>query len=199
MTVKNAPRQKSFVYSGANDQWLAAQHLGLSDDGNHDLQEELQQYLPSIDFSYHDPGLSYGIRINTVNYARFLREILSGDLEISSLLGSHTVPAKCFAIDCSAAQSPVKQQLNETWHYSLGHWVEDDDTTSDGDPKAPVHDGAFSSPGAYGYYPWIDASKTYYGILARRSLIDLQASKTSVQCGREMRAAWEHPSNYPAS
>ena len=28
-------------------------------------------------------------------------------------------------------------------------------------------DGAFSSPGLFGFYPWIDAGKTYYGVLAR--------------------------------
>ena len=28
-------------------------------------------------------------------------------------------------------------------------------------------DGSFSSPGLYGFYPWIDASKRYYGIVAR--------------------------------
>jgi len=30
-----------------------------------------------------------------------------------------------------------------------------------------VGDGAFSSPGAFGFYPWIDRTKTNYGVLAR--------------------------------
>jgi hypothetical protein len=43
---------------------------------------------------------------------------------------------------------------NESWHHSVGHWVEDDPV---------VGDGAFSSPGAFGFYPWVDASRTHYG------------------------------------
>jgi hypothetical protein len=68
--------------------------------------------------------------------------------------------------------------LDESWHYSIGHWVEDD-------PK--VGDGAFSSPGAFGFYPWIDASKTYYGVVARA---EAPGALESVYCGRLIRKAW---------
>jgi hypothetical protein len=57
-------------------------------------------------------------------------------------------------------------------------------------------DGAFSSPGAYGFYPWIDASKTYYGIIARESTTNVTgpAQNTpywlSVLCGRLVREAF---------
>jgi hypothetical protein len=78
---------------------------------------------------------------------------------------------------------------NESWHYSLGHWVEDDPV---------VGDGAFSSPGRFGFYPWVDASKTYYGVLARFDAVHVddpnpkEASYiTSVKCGRLIRHAWE--------
>jgi hypothetical protein len=76
----------------------------------------------------------------------------------------------------------------EEWQYSLGHWVEDD---------PDVGDGAFSSPGAFGFYPWIDAQKRFYGILARVDVlnagsIDLTkiSSISSVRCGRLIRKAW---------
>ena len=59
----------------------------------------------------------------------------------------------------TAANTPVPS--TESWHYSIGHWVEDDPA---------VGDGAFSSAGAFGFYPWIDASKTYYGVLAREAI-----------------------------
>jgi len=67
---------------------------------------------------------------------------------------------------------------SESWHYSVAHWVEDD-------PK--VGDGAFSSPGAFGFYPWIDASKSYYGVVARAAP---NGAWASVQCGRLIRKAW---------
>jgi hypothetical protein len=54
-------------------------------------------------------------------------------------------------------------------------------------------DGAFSSPGAFGFYPRIDASKTYYGILARETPTTPapgSAYYNSVQCGRMIRKAF---------
>jgi hypothetical protein len=55
-------------------------------------------------------------------------------------------------------------------------------------------DGAFSSPGAFGFYPWIDASKTTYGVLARHASVSLTAddpvATASVLCGRTIRKAW---------
>ena len=51
-----------------------------------------------------------------------------------------------------------------------------------------VGDGAFSSPGAFGFYPWIDASKTYYGVLARQGAAGTGVD--SVNCGRLIRKAW---------
>jgi hypothetical protein len=98
------------------------------------------------------------------------------------LLGANAVctnPATC---PNEAVKAPIPS--TETWHYAVGHWVEDD-------PK--VGDGAFSSPGAFGFYPWIDASKTYYGILAREDRHRTAEDKPavlSVDCGRLIRKAW---------
>ena len=64
-----------------------------------------------------------------------------------------------------------------SWHYSLGHWIEDD----------PAGDGAYSSPGAFGFYPWIDTSKTLYGVVAR---IVLAGAYDSALCGAQIRKAW---------
>lgn len=49
-------------------------------------------------------------------------------------------------------------------------------------------DGAFSSPGAFGFYPWIDAGKTTYGVLARSE--SAGNGIDSVDCGRLVRKAW---------
>jgi hypothetical protein len=75
-----------------------------------------------------------------------------------------------------ASPTPV----GESWSYSIGHWV-------DADPV--VGDGAFSSTGAFGFHPWIDASKTSYGVLARRTAVPGTGSE-SAACGRLLRKAW---------
>jgi hypothetical protein len=63
--------------------------------------------------------------------------------------------------------------------------VEDDPTTNG--------DGAFSSPGAFGFYPWIEASKNYYGVISRQagSGNGEQEGYASAQCGRLIRHAWD--------
>ena len=108
-------------------------------------------------------------------YATFLRKLLGNQLQLGALLGSDPVctnPDTC----PSAVYSPVAGDLS--WHYSLGHWVEDD----------PVHgDGAFSSPGALGFYPWIDAGKKSYGVLAR---VAFGGADESAACGALIRKAW---------
>ncbi|MCC9597064.1 MULTISPECIES: hypothetical protein [unclassified Rubrivivax] len=140
------------------------------------LATEFKAKLGSdIALSFSQPLMAGGAVISTDAYALFLRKILGGKLQMKSLLGSGPVctnPATC----ASAVYAPLP--LSESWHYSVGHWVEDD-------PK--VGDGAFSSPGAFGFYPWIDATKTRYGIVAR---VAPNGALGSVNCGRLIRSAW---------
>jgi hypothetical protein len=46
------------------------------------------------------------------------------------------------------------------------------------------------SPGAFGFYPWIDSTKTWYGILAHYDNSGEGAYFDSVECGRLIRKAW---------
>jgi len=76
-----------------------------------------------------------------------------------------------------ARNTPVPS--TESWNYSLGHWVE----------VNPVQgDGAFSSAGAFGFYPWIDSGKTIYGIVTRVG--NAGTGVDSVNCGLLIRKAW---------
>lgn len=86
-----------------------------------------------------------------------------------------------------AVKTPIPE--TESWHYSLGHWVEDD-------PQ--VGDGSFNSPGAFGFYPWVSADKRFYGMVAREQRHGVMSGDpgdkpavASVSCGREIRAAWQ--------
>ncbi len=164
-----------FYYNGGHFQNYAVS-LGLGNDDDDALTADIKSLVGSeFSFTYSSPQLAAGIKTSASDYAAFLRKILAGGLAIASHLGENavcTLPSAC----STAAYSPAPA----AWHYSYAHWVEDDPTTGD---------GAFSSPGAFGFYPWIDATKTYYGILARYS-IDAQAYVQSAECGAKIRKAF---------
>ena len=167
-----------FYYNGAHFQKYADIDLGLGADTNATLAAALSAKIGTdVPIAYDSPQLAAGLTDSAAGYALFLRKILSGGLKMHDALGTNAVctnPATC----ATAVYTPIPG--TESWHYSLAHWVEDD-------PK--VGDGAFSSPGAFGFYPWIDAAKTTYGVLARYS-VGGNAATESVLCGRDIRKAW---------
>jgi len=128
-----------------------------------------------IPVTFNGPLLAGGAIMSASGYSIFLRKILNDQLWITSLLGDQkacTLPGACVTAD----YSPV----SEAWNYSTGHWAEDDPVTGD---------GAFSSAGAFGFYPWIDSNKKYYGIVARLDF-GSGAALASVECGRKIRKAF---------
>ncbi|MGH7669867.1 MAG: hypothetical protein ACRENQ_10285, partial [Gemmatimonadaceae bacterium] len=137
--------------------------------------------VSGITLRYNQPLLAGGIYASANDYSAILRAVLTGQLYMRDALGTHAVCAWTGS-GCNAANSP---QFREHWHYSIGHWVEDD--ASQGD------DGAFSSAGAFGFYPWIASSKKYYGVISRHAPSGTgdQNGFASAKCGRQLRAAWE--------
>jgi hypothetical protein len=134
--------------------------------------EELGADAP---FNYSEPLMSGGIATTGAAYAGVLRGILSGSLAFGDALGTNPVctqPSTC----STAIYTPLPQ---EAWDYSMGHWVEDNPATNG--------DGAFSSSGEFGFYPWIDSSKSYYGIVSH---YQANAAYPTIQCGRLIRAAF---------
>jgi hypothetical protein len=167
-----------FCYGGGHFQLHAAVDLSLGAANNASLRTTMAAQIgQDFTFSFETPQTAGGARSTAGDYAFFLRKILSNQLLMREALGTSAVctnPLTC----ASASSTPIP--ISESWHYSLGHWVEDDPI---------LGDGAFSSPGAFGFYPWIDATKTYYGVLARASAAPA-ASLESVACGRKIRRAW---------
>lgn len=182
----------NFFYNGGHMQVLA-NALGMGAENNAALAIDIKSIIgTNVALAYIQPQLAGGIYSTSADYARFLRNMLDGHYShMLSLLGSNAVCAHANSTDCpTAIYSPVNQSApgvssndvsDEAWHYSLGHWVEDDPSNGD---------GAFSSPGAFGFYPWIDQSKTYYGILARFDITHASAGVASTFCGRLIRKAW---------
>jgi CubicO group peptidase (beta-lactamase class C family) len=171
-----------FFYNGGQFQSLAVQ-LNLGADNNAVLHDHIAAQIGTdFSFTYDSPQLAAGVMTTATDYAFFLRKIINNQLLIGSMLGSHAVCTNPAICPNEALSTPIPN--SENWHYSLGHWVEDDPTAGD---------GSFSSPGAFGFYPWIDASKTYYGILARYAtptVIGDSVAADSIDCGRRIRKAW---------
>lgn len=174
-----------FSYGGGHMEKHASM-IGLGPMHNADLAAEIRAQIGNgIALTYSQPQLAGGMVTTAGNYALFLRRLLGGELILGSMLGTHAVctnPTTC----PQALNTPVP--TTESWDYSLGHWVESDPT---------VGDGAFSSAGAFGFYPWIDATKTWYGIVARKQGSigqdpddNLGEGYRSAECGRLIRKAW---------
>jgi len=139
------------------------------------FQNKLGSGIPT---TFGSPTLAGGAIMSANDYAQFLRKILRNELQISALLGTNTVctlPGVC----ATAESSPIPL----AWSYSIGHWVED----------APFSgDGSFSSPGHFGFYPWIDRTKTYYGIIAQeKSAPGTNLVADTIGCGYAIRRAFE--------
>jgi hypothetical protein len=68
----------------------------------------------------------------------------------------------------------------EAAQYGVAHWKE--------------FDGTQSSPGAFGFYPWIDTQTGLYGIVAAQTIPGTTypdaPSVDSMYCGRNIRNAW---------
>ena len=179
-----------FFYNGGHLQVLAAQK-GLAADRAVALSTHLRAVIgPDAAMNYVFAQVPGGIATTPAVYAQFLRNLMNGRYRsMGPLLGSHAVCTHAGS-DCpSAAYSPINQSMpgasndlsDERWHYSLGHWVEDD---------PGLGDGAYSSPGAFGFYPWIDKARGTYGVLARHDTTPSHAAYRSLQCGRLIRKAW---------
>jgi hypothetical protein len=166
-----------FAYGGGHMQKHASD-FGLGGLDAAALATEVRRVLGNdLALSYNQAQPAGGVETTPQAYSLFLRKLLRGDYRLLSQLGQQPVctnPATC----ASARNTPIWP--NESWSYSLGHWIENDPA---------VGDGAFSSAGAFGFYPWVDASKTWYGVLAREDRSD-NASLQSVACGRLIRKAW---------
>jgi hypothetical protein len=159
-----------FSYGGGHMQRLAATQQRTAGLTPAQLGDEIAQTL-GIPLTYVEAQPAGGARISAAGYATFLHALMVRRLQLGGRLGETTVctnPATCKTAD----RSPVPV----SWGYSLGHWVE-----------APDGDGAFSSPGAFGFYPWISADRRLYGVLARSGK---PAAWAGAKCGAAIRQAF---------
>lgn len=180
-----------FSYNGGHDQKLLID-LGLGRADAEALNNDLDRQLANtpglrdggqpLGIRYLAPEPAGGMIATPSGYGQFLRRLIRGEYQLGKMLGQHAVctePGTC----PTAVSTPAAQP----WHYALNYWIEDQ----------PGGDGAFSSAGAFGFYPWITADKRYYGMLVRETL-GPRAYVRSAACGALIRRAFadgkpQHP------
>jgi hypothetical protein len=177
----------TFHYNSGHMQKHAS-NLGLGNLTAAGLTTEVVNVLrltdPKLSLNYYDVQLAATVRTNATTYASLLRRMLidsNQPLRIAGLLGRDDY-ATCTLTGrpCNAAYSPTSND----WRYSIGHWVEDDAAA------VQAGDVAYSSAGAFGFYPWINQSRTIYGVLAREETGGKQEGFASAQCGKLIRRAY---------
>ncbi|CAH0441649.1 serine hydrolase family protein [Ralstonia pseudosolanacearum] len=180
-----------FSYNGGHDQKLLID-LGFGKADAAALTTELTRelaHVPALTDAGAPFGMDYlvpepagGMAASPTAYGRFLRRLMRGEYRLGRMLGEHAVctePGSCPA----AVSTPASQP----WHYALNYWIEDQ----------PGGDGAFSSPGAFGFYPWITADKHHYGMLVRETLSPRGYVRSAV-CGALIRKAFDEGRVQPA-
>jgi hypothetical protein len=190
-----------FVYNSGHLQVLA-DHIGLGPLSLVALGTQVQTVIGTdVPIKYAIPLMAGGIKSTPAAYAQFLRNMLGTRYPyMRDMLGKNAVCTFTNAANCPApGAAPTKLQkavvaageVGEVgWHYSMGHWVEDEPGTGD---------GAFSSPGKGGFYPWIDKSKTYYGLVTSIDSVTTTnfsrnpANQDPNGCGHAIRQAYINP------
>jgi hypothetical protein len=168
-----------FDYDGGHFENHASQFTALGNVANPLLGPTVAAQLGhGVSLSYSQPLLPGGANMTSAAYGKVLQNIVAGKLFMLDALGIDPV-CTLASTTCDALNSPIPY----AWHYSIGHWVEDDPTVDD--------DGAFSSAGRQGFYPWIEAGKVYYGLIGRAVKSPLQEGVLSIQCGQMIRRAWD--------
>ncbi len=169
-----------FFYAGSHMQTHAANFMALGSLANANLASTLINGLGlsanAADFRYTQPQLAGGINTSANTYTAFLRKLLNHSLIAGTQLNANVVCTNSQTC-ATALYSPFP--ATDSPNYSIGHWVED----------TLVGDGAYSSAGAFGFYPWIEPTKANYGVLARTDF-GANSGGASVPCGRKLRLAW---------
>lgn len=166
----------TFVYASGHMQKIASVDLGLAPLTRATLANEMMSVLGSdinFIFEVNELGIQAG-------------PVLAGGIKLAPTTYEKLLTKivnGTYQIKNFLGSNAVPTGINGV-QYSLGHWVE--------------QDGAFSSVGALGFLPWVDSTKTYWGVIARveRDLSKVATASVSSQvCGQKMRAAFMSASN----
>jgi CubicO group peptidase (beta-lactamase class C family) len=149
----------NFFYDGGHMQKLALEDIGSRQGtGLLSVVDWLNNQLgTSLPENANAVAVAGGFRGSAADYRVFLQKLLTNQYGMSFRLTADTVPAYAGGPGVSYTPWSGGQQA----YYGLGHWVERESVG--GVWQVTGH----SSPGAFGFYPWVDAGKEQYMLLAR--------------------------------
>ena len=108
-----------------------------------------------------NPRYSAGMIASVEDYGRVLQALLAGQLagERDAFLADRTAGTQ------TAFQPAANSDGARDWHHGFGFWIE-----CDAVPFQPsCNDGpTISSPGAFGFLPWVDFDAGYWAVIAMR-------------------------------
>lgn len=134
-------------------------------------------------FAGGNPRASGSATSSAVDYAEFLRAQLAGDFLGASL---DTLIAERLSGVTIVSRPSTVEDNNVDWYYGLGLWRECDQPVWDASCESLRR---ISSPGAFGWYPWIDLDEGYYAVLAMQEPLTILSSPAaeSVLLGTQLR------------
>ena len=107
--------------------------------------------------SVTNPRVSGGAVVNAADYALILKSVLAG--ELVSDQGTFFTD---FSGDVNYVYRP-NAAGESAWRYGLGYWVECDLAQFS---QTCLTNVTISSPGAFGFTPWVDFEHGYFGVIA---------------------------------
>ncbi len=114
--------------------------------------------------SRENPRASGGATSTAEDYGKVLQALLAGELldeeARAALIRQRTS-------ELSIEGIPDVARDGRAWQYALGCWRE---CEGEAYTEACEAAGLASSPGAFGFYPWVDFARGYWGVLATRVL-----------------------------
>ncbi len=157
----------SFYYSSSHMQLAGA--MAYSSSSYSDWQSLFTNFKQSTGLfgnsTYSLPStsnarLAGGMTWTASDYIAFLRELYKGNIFSESMrsnmftdhVGNKTI-----------SYSPAFDGLGEQWHYGYGIWLECESSSYNCSSI-----DYYSSPGAYGAYPFLNIEKKFFGLVARQ-------------------------------
>ncbi|XXF76997.1 hypothetical protein P2318_28665 [Myxococcaceae bacterium GXIMD 01537] len=147
-----------FFYDGGHMQRLAHEDIGgRTGTGTSGVVAWLNGQLgTSLPESHGAVAVAGGFWGSAVHYRVFLQKLLTNQYAMSFRLNADAVPA--YVGGPGVKYTPWTEGQP---YYGLGHWLERE--VVDNAWKVTGH----SSPGMFGFYPWVDAGKSQYMLLSR--------------------------------
>ena len=110
-----------------------------------------------------NPRLAGGMTWSGAEYVAFLKAIYNRSFLSQS---SHDAMFSDQILELPIESSPI-DDLNEEWHYGYGVWLECRNSVFN-----CTEIEYYSSPGAYGAYPFINFNKNFFGMISMQDTLD---------------------------